>query len=103
EGPGGPAAESATRPRRAGVRVDGALPGGVLGRLRPMEHEVYVPFAVEAVRAALAEPERVARCVPGLQPEETETVSGDGVALRGRLRVRIGGSSITYRGSLRLT
>ncbi len=68
-----------------------------------MEHEVYVPFAVEAVRAALAEPERVARCVPGLQPEETETVSGDGVALRGRLRVRIGGSSITYRGSLRLT
>ena len=68
-----------------------------------MEHEVYVPFAVGAVRAALAEPERVARCIPGLQPDASETVSGDGVDLRGRLRVRIGGSSITYRGRLRLT
>ncbi|SFL94868.1 hypothetical protein [Streptomyces pini] len=81
-----------------------------------MEHEVYVPFTAAAVRAALAEPERVVRCVPGLQPEalepeapEPETPdavpggAGDGAVVRGRLRVRIGGSSITYRGSLRLT
>ncbi|MCI0383505.1 hypothetical protein [Streptomyces sp. CNQ085] len=79
-----------------------------------MEHEVYVPFTAAAVRAALAEPERVVRCVPGLQPEalesgtpeaETSQMSGpgDGAVVRGRLRVRIGGSSITYRGSLRLT
>ncbi|HEX5567853.1 MAG TPA: SRPBCC domain-containing protein [Streptomyces sp.] len=68
-----------------------------------MEHEVYVPFAAKAVRAALTEPERVARCVPGLQPDTSEPVPGDGVALEGRLRVRIGGSSITYRGTLRLT
>ncbi|MDG9702465.1 SRPBCC domain-containing protein [Streptomyces sp. DH37] len=71
-----------------------------------MEHEVYVPFTVGAVRAALAEPERVARCVPGLQPDASGAVpdgAGDGVSLEGRLRVRIGGSSITYRGSLRLT
>ncbi|SEQ92094.1 hypothetical protein [Streptomyces radiopugnans] len=76
-----------------------------------MEHEVYVPFTVGAVRAALAEPERVARCVPGLQPEPSEPEAsdavpggtGDGAVVRGRLRVRIGGSSITYRGSLRLT
>ncbi|GAA2406935.1 hypothetical protein GCM10010420_38690 [Streptomyces glaucosporus] len=64
---------------------------------------MYVPFAVGAVRAALAEPERVARCVPGLQPDASEAEAGDGVSLRGRLRVRIGGSSITYRGGLRLT
>ncbi|MFP8960739.1 hypothetical protein ACLIYP_09270 [Streptomyces nanhaiensis] len=81
-----------------------------------MEHEVYVPFTAGAVRAALAEPERVARCVPGLQPESSEPEvsepessdavpggAGDGAVVRGRLRVRIGGSSITYRGSLRMT
>ncbi|MGK5498994.1 hypothetical protein [Streptomyces sp. URMC 125] len=70
-----------------------------------MEHEVYVPFAVGAVRAALADPERIARCVPGLQPDgrpEPGEGPGGGAVLRGRLRVRIGGSSITYRGSLRL-
>ncbi|MBN3931997.1 hypothetical protein IQ279_20595 [Streptomyces verrucosisporus] len=74
-----------------------------------MEHEVYVPFTAAAVRAALAEPERAVRCVPGLQPDglEPETPDavpgGAGAVVRGRLRVRIGGSSITYRGSLRLT
>ncbi|MEE1941748.1 hypothetical protein V1L54_20475 [Streptomyces sp. TRM 70361] len=67
-----------------------------------MEHEVYVPFAAEAVRAALAEPERVARCVSGFQPDTAEAGPGGEVVLRGRLKVRIGSSSITYRGSLRL-
>lgn len=64
-----------------------------------MVHEVYVPFSVGSVRAALAERERVARCVPGLQLDS----AGDaGDLLEGRLRVRIGGSTITYRGSLTL-
>ncbi|MDT0379694.1 hypothetical protein RM572_13045 [Streptomyces sp. DSM 42041] len=64
-----------------------------------MEHEVYVPFSVGSVRAALAERERVARCVPGLH---VDAASGGGDAVEGRLRVRIGGSTITYRGSLTL-
>ncbi|EST37590.1 hypothetical protein N566_12210, partial [Streptomycetaceae bacterium MP113-05] len=64
-----------------------------------MEHEVYVPFSVGSVRAALAERERVARCVPGLQVD-AESSGGDSV--EGRLRLRVKGSTITYRGSLTL-
>ncbi|MFI9238880.1 SRPBCC domain-containing protein [Streptomyces sp. NPDC053079] len=63
-----------------------------------MEHEVFVPFPVGAVRRVLSDPARVARCVPGLQQD-----ASSGAALTGRLRVRIGGSTITYRGALRLT
>ncbi|MFF2504134.1 SRPBCC domain-containing protein [Streptomyces sp. NPDC058067] len=60
-----------------------------------MEHEVFVPVPAESLRGALAAPELVARAVPGLQREAT----GDG----GRLKLRIGGHTITYRGSLRVT
>ncbi|MCA6094290.1 carbon monoxide dehydrogenase subunit G [Streptomyces sp. SCA3-4] len=63
-----------------------------------MEHEVFVPFPVGAVRRVLSDPARVARCVPGLQQD-----ASSGAALAGRLRLRIGGSTITYRGALRLT
>lgn len=63
-----------------------------------MEHEVFVPFPVGAVRRVLSDPARIARCVPGLQQD-----ASSGAALTGRLRVRIGGSTITYRGALRLT
>ncbi|QRX93083.1 SRPBCC domain-containing protein [Streptomyces noursei] len=61
-----------------------------------MEHEVYVPFPVGTVRQALTEPERVARCVPGVQ------LDADAVPHRpeGRLRLRVGSSTITYRGAL---
>ncbi|MFE6690080.1 carbon monoxide dehydrogenase subunit G [Streptomyces sp. NPDC057743] len=61
-----------------------------------MEHEVYVPFPVRTVRRALTEPERVARCVPGVQ------LDADAAAHRpeGRLRLRVGSSTITYRGTL---
>ncbi|MFG2224478.1 SRPBCC domain-containing protein [Streptomyces sp. NPDC048644] len=57
---------------------------------------MYVPFPAGTVRQALTEPPRVARCVPGVQ------LDADTVPLRpqGRLRLRIGGSTITYRGSL---
>ncbi|MBC2877891.1 MULTISPECIES: SRPBCC domain-containing protein [Streptomyces] len=74
-----------------------------------MEHEVFVPFPVGDVRRALADPARVVRCVPGLQQDEggTDDAGGapanTGITVAGRLRLRIGGSTITYRGSLRLT
>ncbi|MFE2426069.1 SRPBCC domain-containing protein [Streptomyces sp. NPDC059373] len=62
-----------------------------------MDHEVFVPFPAETVRRALTDPERVSRSVPGLQRE----AGAEGIT--GRLRLRIGGSTITYRGVLRLT
>ncbi|WP_070013813.1 hypothetical protein [Streptomyces abyssalis] len=70
-----------------------------------------VPFSVGSVRAALAEPERVARCVPGLQLDSaggagsagSTNAKGTGGTTEGRLRVRVGGSTITYRGSLTVT
>ncbi|GAB2736007.1 SRPBCC domain-containing protein [Streptomyces bullii] len=62
-----------------------------------MEHEVFVPVAAERLREVLDDPARVARAVPGLQQD----AGADPVA--GRLKVRIGGHSITYRGSVRLS
>jgi carbon monoxide dehydrogenase subunit G len=62
-----------------------------------MEHEVFVPVEAERLRQALAEPTRVARAVPGLQQDAgAEPVAG-------RLKVRLGSHSITYRGSLRVS
>ncbi|GAA2263913.1 SRPBCC domain-containing protein [Streptomyces amakusaensis] len=63
-----------------------------------MDHEVFVPVPAETVRQVLRDPARVARCVHGLQQD------ADGTAgpLSGRLKVRVGGHSITYRGALRL-
>ncbi|WP_428814904.1 hypothetical protein SALCHL_003486 [Streptomyces albus subsp. chlorinus] len=76
-----------------------------------MEHEVYVPFSVGSVRAALADSARVARCVPGLQEEPADGTGSapdagagpSGAEVTGRLKVRVGGSTITYRGTLSLT
>ncbi|MEU3189463.1 hypothetical protein ABZ686_02210 [Streptomyces sp. NPDC006992] len=69
-----------------------------------MEHEVYVPLSVGSVRAALTDSARVARCVPGFQQEQQEQADGRGAErVAGRLKVRIGGSTITYRGALTLT
>ncbi|MFD4559619.1 SRPBCC family protein [Streptomyces sp. NPDC058469] len=62
-----------------------------------MEHEVYVPVPAERLWAALADPVRVARAVPGLQQDAgTEPVAG-------RLKVRVGSHSITYRGAVRVS
>ncbi|WP_405880761.1 SRPBCC domain-containing protein [Streptomyces sp. NBC_01384] len=62
-----------------------------------MEHEVFVPVSAERLREALADPVRVARAVPGLQQDAgTPPVSG-------RLKVRVGGHTITYRGAVRVT
>ncbi|MEE1763802.1 MULTISPECIES: SRPBCC domain-containing protein [unclassified Streptomyces] len=61
-----------------------------------MEHEVFVPVPVGRLREALADPERVARAVPGLQQDAgTPPVAG-------RLKVRVAGHTITYRGTLRV-
>ncbi|MEU7010610.1 SRPBCC domain-containing protein [Streptomyces sp. NPDC046332] len=62
-----------------------------------MEHEVFVPVPAEVLRATLTDPARVARCVPGLQQD------AEAGPLAGRLRIRAGGNTITYRGALRLT
>ncbi|MHA5054596.1 SRPBCC domain-containing protein [Streptomyces sp. SD15] len=62
-----------------------------------MEHEVFVPVVAERLREALADPLRVARAVPGFQQDAgTAPVSG-------RLKVRVGGHTITYRGAVRVT
>ncbi|MFJ9964037.1 SRPBCC family protein [Streptomyces avermitilis] len=62
-----------------------------------MEHEVFVPVPAERLREALADPARVARAVPGLQQDAgTPPVAG-------RLKMRVGGHTITYRGALRIT
>ncbi|MFG2821851.1 CoxG family protein [Kitasatospora sp. NPDC048365] len=62
-----------------------------------MEHEVVVPLPAEVVREALLDRELVARCVPGLS---AISEASSPVETGGRLRVRIGGSTITYGGSL---
>ncbi|MEU5977508.1 SRPBCC family protein [Streptomyces sp. NPDC047315] len=68
-----------------------------------MDHEVFVPVPVETVRLTLGDPARVARCVPGLQRSAADAAGGDRGPLAGRLKVRIGNHSITYRGTLRIS
>ncbi|MDX3536125.1 SRPBCC family protein [Streptomyces sp. MB09-01] len=61
-----------------------------------MEHQVFVPVPADDLRAVLRDPARVARCVPGLQ-QDADTEAGP---VSGRLKVRVGGSTVTYRGAL---
>ncbi|WP_404958264.1 SRPBCC family protein [Streptomyces sp. 147326] len=61
-----------------------------------MEHQVFVPVPADDLRAVLRDPARVARCVPGLQ-QDADTQAGP---VSGRLKVRVGGSTVTYRGAL---
>ncbi|MFF4901975.1 SRPBCC family protein [Streptomyces sp. NPDC001068] len=62
-----------------------------------MEHQVYVPAPASRLREALADPARVARALPGLQ-QDAGAAPGTG-----RVKVRIGSHSITYRGTLRVS
>lgn len=62
-----------------------------------MEHQVFVPVPAERLRTALADQARVARAVPGLQQE------AGAEPLTGRLRLRVGGHSVTYRGTARVS
>ncbi|MHB9860179.1 SRPBCC family protein [Streptomyces sp. YIM S03343] len=79
-----------------------------------MEHEAFVPVPPDRLRKALTDPGRVARAIPGLQRDASAGESGEaggvggvgGVgegAVVGRLKVRVGGTTITYRGSARVT
>ncbi|MFI6659954.1 SRPBCC domain-containing protein [Streptomyces sp. NPDC050523] len=62
-----------------------------------MEHEVFVPVPVQRLQETLADPAKVARAVPGLQQDAgAEPVTG-------RLKVRVGSHSVTYRGTVRVT
>jgi carbon monoxide dehydrogenase subunit G len=63
-----------------------------------MEHEAFVPVPTETLRQVLRDPARVSRCLPGLQQDADESAG----PLSGRLRVRISGHTITYRGTLRI-
>ncbi|MGQ5634252.1 MULTISPECIES: SRPBCC domain-containing protein [unclassified Streptomyces] len=61
-----------------------------------MEHQVFVPVPPAPLGAALADPVRVARALPGLQQDAgAEPVAG-------RLKLRVGGHSVTYRGTARV-
>ncbi|MER6624132.1 SRPBCC domain-containing protein [Streptomyces sp. NPDC000931] len=62
-----------------------------------MEHEVFVPVEAERLREVLDDPARVARAVPGLQHD----AGADPVA--GRLKIRVGSHSVTYRGAVRVS
>ncbi|WP_082598227.1 MULTISPECIES: SRPBCC domain-containing protein [unclassified Kitasatospora] len=63
-----------------------------------MEHEVVVQLPATVVQQALRDRDLLVRCVPGLSIEAE--AAGDELA--GRLRLRIGGSTITYKGVLSL-
>ncbi|GAA1268843.1 SRPBCC domain-containing protein [Kitasatospora nipponensis] len=81
-----------------------------------MEHEVVIQLPAELVLSGLEDPALLARCIPGLSTEATEAggaAEAPGRAARrgaapgpeeisGRLRLRIGGSTITYRGVISL-
>ncbi|MFV8184840.1 MULTISPECIES: SRPBCC domain-containing protein [unclassified Streptomyces] len=61
-----------------------------------MEHEVFVPVPAQRLKEALADQAKVARAVPGLQQDAgAEPVTG-------RLKVRVGSHSVTYRGTVRV-
>jgi hypothetical protein len=60
---------------------------------------VFVPVTAEALRRTLRDPARVAHCVPAFQ-QDAESEPG---AITGRLKVRAGGHTITYRGTLGVT
>ncbi|MDH6120078.1 carbon monoxide dehydrogenase subunit G [Kitasatospora sp. GAS204A] len=77
-----------------------------------MEHEVVIQLPAELVQPALADATLLARCVPGLSTDASDAAERRTAAKRsaasgpeeinGRLRVRIGGSTITYRGVVSL-
>ncbi|MFI9360220.1 hypothetical protein ACIG5E_04030 [Kitasatospora sp. NPDC053057] len=67
-----------------------------------MEHEVVVPMSAELVRRALQDPALLARSVPGLSTEPAAVGTGPAEEIGGRLKLRIGGSTITFKGVLSL-
>jgi hypothetical protein len=66
-----------------------------------MEHESFVPTPSARLAETFRTPGAAASALPGWQPDP-DTATGERVA-RGRLRLRIAGSTITYRGSVTVT
>ncbi|MQY07517.1 SRPBCC family protein [Actinomadura macrotermitis] len=63
-----------------------------------LDHEFTVPVPVEQAWSVLLDVQRVALCVPGATLDSAE----DG-EYAGRLRVKVGAMTITYRGTARIT
>ncbi|MET7677902.1 SRPBCC family protein [Streptomyces seoulensis] len=59
-----------------------------------MELQVFLPVPADRLRDALADAVGVARAVPGLQQD------AGAAPVAGRLKLRVGGHSVTYRGTL---
>jgi carbon monoxide dehydrogenase subunit G len=59
-----------------------------------VEHEFVVAAPVDTVRALLTDPDRSTACVPGLTVESF--APGE---YGGRLRLRVGSTTVTYRGT----
>ncbi|MEW2522972.1 SRPBCC domain-containing protein [Actinacidiphila alni] len=71
-----------------------------------MEHEVFVPVSPARIGHALRDPALVTASLPGWQPDSgsgSDAASDDGAGSAGRLRLRVGGSTITYRGTVRVS
>jgi carbon monoxide dehydrogenase subunit G len=66
-----------------------------------MEHEVVVQLPAAAVRQALQDRDLLVRCVPGLSTDAA-SAGAAGRPTEGRLKLRVGASTITFKGSLSL-
>ncbi|MFV2178284.1 SRPBCC family protein [Actinomadura sp. LOL_016] len=62
-----------------------------------LDHEFTVPVPVEQAWSVLLDVERIAPCMPGAT---LDTVDGD--EYRGRMKVRVGAMTITYRGAVKI-
>ncbi|WP_328915072.1 MULTISPECIES: CoxG family protein [unclassified Streptomyces] len=65
-----------------------------------MEHESFVPTPAPLLAQALRTPGAVARSLPGWQPDPSPPAGAEGPGQSGRLRLRVAGSTITYRGTV---
>lgn len=63
-----------------------------------LEHDFTVPVPVDQAWGVLLDVERIAPCMPGATLD-----SIDGDEFTGRLKVKLGAMTITYRGSARIT
>ncbi|GLZ04055.1 hypothetical protein Acsp03_15210 [Actinomadura sp. NBRC 104412] len=63
-----------------------------------LDHEFTVPVPVDQAWSVLLDVERVASCMPGATLD-----SVDGEEYSGRMRVKVGAMTITYRGTARIT
>ncbi|GAA5004911.1 hypothetical protein GCM10025734_43630 [Kitasatospora paranensis] len=66
-----------------------------------MEHEVVVQLPAAVVRQALQDRDLLVRCVPGLSTDAA-SAGAAGRPTEGRLKLRVGASTITFKGSLSL-